>query len=106
MDKKEIAGKVIKLCKESKAEIQNVSLSQLHNLRTLVKRTQVVDEIKIYLDYQSAREDAVKKFFEKIKNELENMEREGLSREDLKYFIGNLVRYAYSMIKEKKEVKE
>jgi hypothetical protein len=98
MNKKEIAKKVIELCENKKDKIKGVSLAQLQNLRSLVKRTQDVNEIIIYLEYQGARESKMRDFSQIIKNEIKKFEN---SPEDLKYFIGNLVRYATSIIKSK-----
>jgi len=99
MDKKEeIAKKVIALCENEKDKIKGVSAAQLQNLRSLVKRTQDVNEIIIYLEYQGARESKMRDFSQIIKNEIKKFEN---SPEDLKHFIGNLVRYATSIIKSK-----
>jgi hypothetical protein len=98
MNKKEIAKKVIELCENEKDKIKGVSPAQLQNLRSLVKRTQDVNEIIIYLEYQGARESKMRDFSQIIKNEIKKFEN---SPENLKYFIGNLVRYATSIIKSK-----
>jgi hypothetical protein len=111
MNKKEIAKKVIELCNKYKTLIENLSTSQFQNLRYLGKRTQIIDEIKIYLEYQATRmqlkaeekekkelKSELKKFLGEI-NEIINNFKE--NPEDLKYFIGNLVRYATSIIKSK-----
>lgn len=104
--KEEIIKKVKKLVEENQDLLQNTSHSQLNNLRELVRRTQIIEEIEIYLKYQTARkqgfgkdEERGMKLIEKmmgiIKEELKIQD----SPDNIKYFFGNFVRYAITFTK-------
>ena len=79
--------------------------TQLQNMRSYVRKDIPLDEFILYLEYQAARNSLPKDFVNSLTKYLSENRALFSNRENLKYFIGNLVRAGMVYLKTKEKQK-
>lgn len=92
MDRSDLIKEARKIVEDPEVNLKGKA-TQLQNLRELVRKGAPLEEIILYIEYQKARNQLPGKFADSLKQYLEkNRSNFRNEPDDLKYFIGNLVR--------------